>query len=272
MNLFNIFLRLKTSRLKSIMDVEFLSPNERIQTIEKNIFIYWNEGENLAPELVKLCINSWRILNPGWSITVLDKHSADNVLPRKNLPSDITEASYSDLLRLHLLKVNGGVWADATTLCLKPLDHWLHFLLLTTDIFLFSNPAADRKVASWFIASRKRSHGLRIWKEKSLEYWTNISRQPSYYFWLHYLFQYLFFSSRDFKAAFKNMPKISASPHHALCYAMRTPHSDSNDLIRFLQMTNIQKLSYKHNYNAEDISKLLKEAEFKSIANISNEV
>lgn len=256
--LFTLFLRLKRSPLNFLTNSGFLSPNHHKDMVPRNIFIYWNQGETLAPALVKLCIDSWRVNNPDWSLTVLDKQTANEELSRVNLPTDITEASYSDLLRLHLLEKYGGIWADATTLCLNPLDHWVHTLLLTSDVFLFTNPTADRPIASWFIASRKNSAGIRFWNQKSQEFWAEATSQPREYFWLHYLFQYLTLRSRGFRLAFKNMPRVSAAPHHSLCFSMRgSSITDQSSILCMLEMTNIQKLSYKHGYDAQNIIELL---------------
>jgi len=252
------FLRLKRSPLKFLTNTDFLSPNNHKKMVPKNIFIYWNQGESSAPDIVKLCIESWKINNPNWSLTVLDKDKANEELSRKYLPKDITEASYSDLLRLHLLEKYGGIWADATTLCFNPLDHWVHTLLLSSDVFLFTNPTADRTIASWFIASRKNSAGVRVWNKNAQKFWSKASSQPREYFWLHYLFQYLTLQSRGFRLSFKNMPRISASPHHSLCFFMRDPSTtDQTSILSMLEMTNIQKLSYKHGYDAKDIKTLL---------------
>ena len=51
-----------------------------------------------------------------------------------------------------MLRQHGGVWADATSFCLRPLDDWLN-AAYAAGFFAFRNPAKDRMMANWFIAS-----------------------------------------------------------------------------------------------------------------------
>ncbi len=51
-----------------------------------------------------------------------------------------------------MLAKHGGVWADATLLCSKPLDDWLPEYY-TTGFFAFRNPGKDRMLSNWFMAS-----------------------------------------------------------------------------------------------------------------------
>ena len=78
----------------------------------------WFQGWDSAPEIVQLCLESWKYHNPEWDIVLLDKGNIkqyvdlDKVLPKTFMEN--TPAGYSDVLRIALLKEYGGVWADAT--------------------------------------------------------------------------------------------------------------------------------------------------------------
>lgn len=65
-------------------------------------------------------------------------------------------ATQSDMIRLQLLCKYGGVWADSTTLCIRPLDAWLCDCC-QSGFFAFSNPGKDREMSNWFIASEKNN-------------------------------------------------------------------------------------------------------------------
>ena len=126
--------------------------------LERTIWSYWQQGEERAPGLVQLCLESWRRLNPGWRIVVLDERSLSDfagIAGVVNLDrSDITVQKVSDLARLCLLREHGGVWTDATVFCRVPLNEWLPEYA-ATGFFAFANPGVDRLLSSWFLAAAR---------------------------------------------------------------------------------------------------------------------
>ena len=132
--------------------------------IPKIIWIFWDSGFENAPEVVKLSVESWQKLNPNYQVNLLndsnleqflgfDFHAMHQLSSIRCLPP-----TKADLLRLHLLSKHGGVWTDATTFCLKPLDEWLPEATKECNLFTFVhriNPT--RPIEAWFIASPKGS-------------------------------------------------------------------------------------------------------------------
>ena len=59
----------------------------------------------------------------------------------------------ADLARLDLLARHGGVWADATCFCVRPLDDWL-LPCLPSGFFAFDRPGPDRLLSTWFLAAQ----------------------------------------------------------------------------------------------------------------------
>ena len=117
----------------------------------------WYQGLDSAPPLVRVCMDSWCRFNPDWKVIVLDRKSLrDWIDPKEvsNDTSDLTLQKISNLARLCLLRRYGGVWADATVFCLRPLGDWLndHY---SVGFFAFRNPARDRFMSNWFIASEE---------------------------------------------------------------------------------------------------------------------
>jgi len=105
---------------------------------------------------VQQCLQSWQRRNPGYKIIALDHESITQhiTLPAGldlNRP-DMTVQKISALSRLALLTRYGGVWADATVYCARPLDEWLpeH---LHAGFFAFRDPGRDRMMSNWFIAA-----------------------------------------------------------------------------------------------------------------------
>ena len=134
----------------------------------------------------------------------------------KNIPIQ----ALSDIVRINLLADYGGVWVDATCVCVKPLNIWLP-QLMNQGFFAFSKPANDRELSSWFLASEKHGYIVQKWREHTNNVWrsgTNIEivngllsyeemnskdlwDSPSQlpYFWFHYSFTYLLNTDTTFR-------------------------------------------------------------------------
>jgi len=130
--------------------------------LPRRVWMFWEQGVEAAPEIVRECLAAWPRMNPGWEVRVLDGESARRAAPRfarlaKRAPL-VIPAVRSDLLRLELLVRHGGVWADATTLPLRPLDEWLHDWLRPAGFFCFRHTRErvvqnGRLAPNWFLAS-----------------------------------------------------------------------------------------------------------------------
>lgn len=134
---------------------------------KKRIWIYWQQGFENAPEIVKLCAESWKTLNPDYEVTLLDESNLGNFIsiPREfNLSrKPISLQLYSDFIRLELLTQHGGVWVDSTVYCAKSLNEWLPEYSSQNDFFVFQSPGKDRLISSWFISSSTDSGILNAW-------------------------------------------------------------------------------------------------------------
>ncbi|VUD42576.1 hypothetical protein TDB9533_00720 [Thalassocella blandensis] len=151
--------------------------------IPKKIWMYWHQGEQNAPLLVKKCLASWRLKNPDWEIELLDADKAKALvdLGEFDRRDDIGLQMLSDILRIKLLMAHGGVWADASLFCIKPLDEWLpnH---VQNGFFAFACKRRDRVMTNWFLASTHDSEFLRAWGDSVLQYWlANSFRKPGFW-------------------------------------------------------------------------------------------
>lgn len=107
--------------------------NEDIKEIPKIIWVFWWDGFNTAPVLVKACVASiQKAAGNDVDVVLLDRNNYSNYV---QLPEDIIRkhdrgiighAHYSDIVRLSLLAEYGGFWMDATIFCSRPLpkDIW----------------------------------------------------------------------------------------------------------------------------------------------------
>lgn len=224
-----------------------------LSTFPRVVHLFWDAGPDAAPELVKHCIQSWFDLNPTWNVIVWDQDSAP--LDRSRFPADMKTAAYSDMLRLHLLRDQGGVWCDATNLCSKPLDSWLLQVMAQTDFFAFDRPGPDRAISSWFLASRPSSYILTAMIDACDDFWSRRDTTTRSYFWFHYIFEFLERTSPQFQEAWSAAPKYSAIPLYLL--ADRLSEKMTVDELELYRAVPLHKLTYKRELDLQQIIGLL---------------
>jgi hypothetical protein len=186
------------------------------RAVPRKIWIYWADGRDQAPPLVKLCIRSWEVMNPGWDVIVLDKENLADYADLSDLEAaDVPIQKRSNILRCRLLIVHGGVWADGTILCTSSLDGWL-FAAMRSEAFMFSRPEVYRMTSNWFLAAEPGSRLLIAQDQAYTRYLTDppIYKQdpPPPYFSFHYTVEYLYRTDRVFRSDFDDMPKIHSKP------------------------------------------------------------
>lgn len=123
-------------------------------SMNKIIWMYWDRGLEQAPDLVKLCVSSWRCRNPGWEVRVLDEQTLADWVDMTNVRErnpKLTIQAFCDILRWRLLARYGGVWGDATLYCSRPLDEWLPENAGPRGFFAFRTPE-NHLYHSWFLA------------------------------------------------------------------------------------------------------------------------
>lgn len=103
------------------------------------VWIFWWQGIEAAPDIVKICVNSIRQNIGCRELVILDKN---NYKKYTNLDSyyehmlevgNISTTQFSDLLRLNLLFNQGGIWLDSTYLMTGNLPEYvsdLHFFTI----------------------------------------------------------------------------------------------------------------------------------------------
>lgn len=183
--------------------------------LNKTIWLLWLQGWDNAPWLVKQVSESWEINNPDWNIEYV---TLDNLYKYVNdidyiydKTKEIGPQHKADIIRLSLLKNHGGVWADATMLCMQPLNVWVEEAVKPSGLWMYHGHGAgmscENGPAIWLIASEKNSVMIKKWKNACDEYWNNRSKADSYY-WLDGLFRKLFESDVEFKDKWAFAPHL----------------------------------------------------------------
>lgn len=212
--------------------------------MNKIIWIFWFQGWDQAPRLVRQCLSSWETKNPDWRVYRLDWTSVRLLIDLPDLRGKrITRTSLSDLVRILLLKEYGGVWVDATTFCQTPLDSWLGERF-GEGFFAFANPGEWRPLSSWFLAAEEDCYIVDRWCARALDYWQGRSRADEY-FWLHRLFSSLLAEDEHFRFIWSQVPALSADLPHELQKKGILNGECSQPLASACATAPLHKLSYR---------------------------
>lgn len=149
---------------------------DRLATVDictRTVWFLWFQNIENAPYVVRKCHDSWLARNPGWRVVCLDETSLTRFTTLDYRAGNIARLSpqhRADLLRLDLLANHGGVWADSTCFCVRPLDDWLPGCL-GSGFFAFSNPGRDRIMSNWFLAAQPKNVLAERLFDQMLRYW-----------------------------------------------------------------------------------------------------
>jgi len=130
--------------------------------IPKTLWLYWNTSLEQAPDVVKLSVKTWVHKNPDYDVVLINDKNIKDILGFEfqavfNIATvNLGFAMKADILRLYLLSTYGGVWADTTTFCVRPLSEWLPQATNQTGFFTFRHKTnKTRPIEAWFIAAGK---------------------------------------------------------------------------------------------------------------------
>ena len=132
------------------------------QKMPKIIWWCWLQGEENAPTIAKICLNSLKKQLPDYEINILTWENISNYI---NLPKKIINkfnagwisgAHFSDIVRLTILSKFGGIWVDSTCYC---SDDNLVRVIEKHNMFFYKNIMTVNneviKMSNWLIASKK---------------------------------------------------------------------------------------------------------------------
>ena len=251
-----------------------LLPSPDPTKLPRIIWIYWSQGYENAPKIVRHCLSSWKRHNPNWDVRFLTSETVCQYVNTGNLEEIISKAqyfdhhraAYSDLLRLKLLRTYGGVWADATLLCMCPLDTWLH-TLMPNGVMLFQRPIDDCPVESFFIAAYKEHPLIIRWQETfeayfykhrlvksyyALESYLRRRRSVQAYTTIHYILDFLIRFDRQIHRIFHAIPPLDA---RRLFFLLKWAMSRKTAEIDLPNLTGIpiHKLSWRAGIEIKDV-------------------
>ena len=129
------------------------------------IWVCWFQGFEKMPELVKVCYkNLYKMVDSdiGEIILITENNFSDYVqiepsIIKKVKDGRLSYTNLSDLLRVNLLAIYGGMWIDATVYVTRPIDSRLlektFYSQKSTNDFYVKRYVTKSRWASWMMIS-----------------------------------------------------------------------------------------------------------------------
>lgn len=244
----------KDSILKYKGEFVNLKKNEiRYQNV---VWIFWLQGLDSAPPIVKLCIQSVKENVGNRNVIILSESNlADYITFPKYIQDKIdkgiiTKTHMSDLLRLELLNTYGGTWVDATVFFSGAN---IPDYMFNSELFMFQKlkPGLDghpKAISSWFITSKPNNPILVLSQKLLYDYWKSHDFMIDY-FLLHDFIQ---LSIEAYPEIWNKVVPFSSSTPHMLLLRLFNEYVDEI-WSGISEQVSIHKLSYK--FDEEDFDK-----------------
>lgn len=220
---------------------------------ENPVWIYWKQGIENAPDIVKVCIQSIKENSENEVILITEKNMADYVsfpayILKKVSNENMSAAAFSDLLRFTLLEHFGGTWIDATVYLTGALPEYItgSEFFAYQDVFgMIKNPAL---ISNWLLHCKQKNIVMKETRNMAFAYW----ERESYV--IEYLFTYIFLT-----ISLENHPEVKRDMPYAnsdYSYLMLNNLDEKYDYVKgkhIETLTSVHKLTYKlHAYVYRD--------------------
>lgn len=262
-------IKIRALYLKKYVDLcknfEYTKTDEKIV---KKIWLFWMQGEEEAPNIVKKCIESVKNQYQNeYEITILtnknvkdyigEKSGGENNIPdyvfEKHEKKYITNTQFSDILRLCLLAKYGGIWIDATVLLTGKIPE----NILKSDFFCF-HCQPFYTINNWLLVAKKNNYIINTMRKVMLEYWKYETIMIDYFMY-HIFFDLLLKNNKNFQNDFSKVIKLMDCDYHYELGSHLLHKYDKNLFDNISNKTTIHKLSYRYmlakNFNKEKSEK-----------------
>lgn len=137
-----------------------IKDSENIDVESLPVFMFWDQGYNEAPEIVKMTINKARE-EFGDRLILLTQSNINDYIDIPEYVKKIRNtkrAFFSDWLRVNLLAKHGGIWLDSTVL----VTHGLSKIITSVNSFdgiLIQTFGTDKfQMSNWFLVAYQKNN------------------------------------------------------------------------------------------------------------------
>lgn len=191
---------------------------EKSQNISRNapIWVYWKQGFENAPELVKACLASVKANCADHPVIELSDSNIEQYIQisdkiKAKLDCKIISiATYADIIRLSLLAKYGGIWMDAALFMARPFDDEIYSLPFYTNHI--TNVNKDRYVSkcrwsSFLLACGSENRMMDLFRNLLVTYIENFcSNVLIDYFVIDYIIASVYMSNLEYKSMIDDVP------------------------------------------------------------------
>ena len=230
--------------------------NEKIKKTD-TIWIFWWQGIENAPEIVKKCIKSIDENRKQHKVVIIDKNNykeytyIPNYIIEKVEKGKITLTSFSDIVRMDLLYNHGGIWMDATIFMTKELDKDIYnYSLYTIKHNLYSDwHVCKGKWTGFFLAAGKGNKAIEFFRTFFFMY-----LKEKEMFITYLLIDCIIAIGYEDIGYIKEMIDIIPINNTKVFELAKEMSKtfDENKYALITEKNNIHKLSYKEKYKIED--------------------
>ena len=252
-----IFEILKEQRVHNYIEKKFINKytfteiQDKLKISKSNdVWIYWYQGIDQAPKIVKYCIERTKKLfeNNKYQVHLIDKYNINSyiTLPKHIIDKFnkriIGQAHFSDLVRLELLDKYGGIWIDSTVL-FTDIDKGIPEFL-KNDFFVFRNFDINNEyinISNWLIKSYKDNPLIKDTKNILYKYWKTENYAKQYYIF-HIIFKMVTEKHKKLWDSYNY--KFNYYPH--LLQSELNKEYNYKNINNIIIKTQIHKLIYKN--------------------------
>lgn len=220
---------------------------------EEYIWTAWLQGEEKAPEVIRMNLASMRRYAGKHPLVVITNSNIDQYLdiPKKIInkyqSGIISHAHYTDIIRMMLLAKYGGLWLDASVFLHHPIDEEA-FLSPFYSVGFMAKKSRYVSNSKWLLAvlgGRPGSNYLSVISEMLISYWTDHEAIIDY-FVFDYLLAALYQNDSSFCKIVDQLPRM---PHftNELKKIMNNPYNQ-NELEMLLLDNQVYCLSYRDQF------------------------
>lgn len=233
---------------------------------ERRIWVFWGQGEERMPALIKACYNQLVTLN-GDTVRLVTNRNLHELLDipaeiyEKVERRDITWAHFSDIVRTSLLARYGGLWLDATVWVTRqfPFEEFGQMSFYSANGKVAASSRAVRfwssfqwNWSSWCMMANKKKLTLFCFVSEMMQ---TIAARENY--WPDYVLQdYLIhYACRKFPGVGDAMTECSKREcrlRNRLAEIMNSPY-DENEYAMLTSTDYVFKLSFRANWKPRTI-------------------
>ncbi len=226
----------------------YKNKNYNTEKFSNKIWIFWWQGTKKAPEIVNKCLTSINKYMPDKQIIIITEKNINkyfkipDFIKEKLNKKEMTFTTFSDYLRMNLLKKYGGFWMDATIfLTDNPFKNVSH------NFYTIKFHTADKTSIS-----KGRWCGFFIGGENQGFYDFMVDFFNSYfqehkllidYFLIDYVIEIAYKNIKNIKTKFDSVPYNNEQIHKL--QSLLNQKYDKHTFDELLKENKVHKLSYK---------------------------